>query len=435
MNERDSEALSCLLELHGHRRVYSESSADILLYNTCSVRDQAERKVIGKIGILKRLKRQRPDIKIGLIGCVGERLGSKLFDELPHLDFVMGTGCLSQAPMIFARLASGETHIVAGSADPFNEENVNTLHCSESALFSYVSVIHGCDQFCTYCIVPFTRGREKSREISAICDEIGNLTENGCREVLLLGQNITAYGLAEAKKAGTYTDEISPFADLLEALQELPKLQRIRFTSPHVRFMNAKFIETVCALPKVCKAFHIPLQSGSNRILELMNRGYTVEEYLEKIAAIKSLAPDAVFSTDVIVGFPGESEEEFTKTREIMQQVGYDMAYIFRYSERTGTKAARVYKDDVPEEVKQERNQILLNDLNERVEKANQKFIGKKVEVLVEGESKRNPKRWTGRSDLNKVCLFEKNDDELQVGDLRLMEVTRVSSNALYGVI
>ncbi len=431
MNERDSESLSCLLEAHGHQSVMEEEAADVLIFNTCSVRDQAERKVIGKIGILKRLKARKPGTKIGIIGCMAQRLGESLFEKLPHVDFVVGTGQMQQVPAIFTRIAAGETHIAALSLEGSGAELSGHR---EGALSAYISVMRGCDQFCTYCIVPTTRGREKSRPIPEIVEEVRQQVACGTREVLLLGQNITAYGVAEARREGIYTSEFSAFADLLQALQEIPGLLRIRFTSPHVRYMNQKFIETVCSLPKVCKAFHIPLQSGSKRILAAMNRGYNAEEYLQCIEGIRRLAPQAVFSTDIIVGFPGETREEFEQTRQVMQQVQYDMAYIFRYSQREGTRAAQTLQDDVPEEEKMLRNQILLNELAEGVEKRNKAYIGKAVEVLVEGKSKRNEERWTGRTDLNKVCIFPP-EEEIAPGDLCQVKIRRTTSNSLFGDI
>lgn len=431
MNERDSEALSCLLEAYGHQSVTEEESADVLIFNTCSVRDQAERKVLGKIGIMKRLKAQKPALKIGIIGCMAQRLGESLFEKLPHVDFVVGTGQMNQVPEFFTRIAAGETHLSALSLEV--EEAELSGHQGQS-LTSYISVMRGCDQFCTYCIVPHTRGREKSRPIPDIVKEVREQVDGGSREVLLLGQNITAYGVAEARKEGIYTPEFSAFADLLQALQEIPGLLRIRFTSPHVRYMNQKFIETVCRLPKVCKAFHIPLQSGSNRMLAAMNRGYTAEEYLQCIEGIRSLAPQAVFSTDIIVGFPGETREEFEQTRQVMHQVQYDMAYIFRYSQREGTRAAKTLKDDVPENEKMERNQILLSELSEGVEKRNKAYLGKTVEVLLEGKSKRNEERWTGRTDLNKVCIFPPVDG-IASGQLREVKIRRTTANSLFGDI
>ncbi|NMA42597.1 MAG: tRNA (N6-isopentenyl adenosine(37)-C2)-methylthiotransferase MiaB [Oligosphaeraceae bacterium] len=432
MNERDSEALACLLSAHGHQEVSEESAADLLLFNTCSVRDQAERKVLGKIGLLKRVKRQKPQLKIGLIGCMGQRLGDQLFTLLPHLDFVVGSDQLSEIPGILERIAAGERHI---SATVMGTDDFMRLTEHKTASpFSYISIIQGCNQFCSYCIVPYTRGRERSRDMADIVHEVRRQVERGTREILLLGQNITAYGIAEARKEGRFDPEESYLADLLCKLNEIEGLRRIRFTSPHVRFMNDKFIRTICELPKVCKAFHIPVQSGCNRILKAMNRGYTIEEYLHRIEQIRELVPEAQFSTDIIVGFPSETNTEFEQTLELMRKVQYDMAYIFRYSTRSGTKAAEKLLDDVSEEEKNRRNQVLLEELSRGTEKRNRARVGQSLEVLLEGASKRNPERWTGRCRLNKVVNFPWVEG-LQVGELRQVKIKRSSANALYGEI
>ncbi|NLZ59515.1 MAG: tRNA (N6-isopentenyl adenosine(37)-C2)-methylthiotransferase MiaB [Lentisphaerae bacterium] len=432
MNERDSEALSCLLSAHGHQEVEEESAADLLLFNTCSVREQPELKVLGKIGLLKRAKRGRPELKIGLIGCMGQRLGAELFALLPHLDFVVGSDQLREIPGILERIAAGERHIAVTALG--GDDFMRLSEHKGADLCSYISIIQGCNQFCSYCIVPHTRGRERSRDMADIVREVKQQVERGSREILLLGQNITAYGIAEAKRAGHYDPEASYLAELLARLEEIEGLWRIRFTSPHVRYMNDKFIQAICGLSKVCKAFHIPVQSGSNRILKAMNRGYTLEEYVHRVRQIKSLASEAQFSTDIIVGFPGETVAEFEQTLELMREIKYDMAYIFRYSTRSGTKAAENMRDDVSEEEKKRRNQVLLEELNQTVEKRNQAYIGQSLEVLVEGQSKRNEERWTGRSQLNKVVNFPW-VESLNIGELRQVKILRSSANSLYGEI
>ena len=430
MNERDSEALACLLEARGYREVEEETEADILIFNTCSVRDQAERKAIGKIGMMKMLKDEKPSLVIGVIGCMAQRLGNQILEDLPQVDFVAGTDQLQNVPNLIAEAVNRHGRSTALEMGPgvFRELDGHR----PGQLIAEVSVMRGCDQFCTYCVVPYCRGREKSRPIEAIVDEAERLAAGGTKELLLLGQNITAYGVAEARKAGTYTPEFSAFADLLVALNEIKGIERIRFTSPHVRFMNDKFVEAVTQLPKVCKCFHVPVQSGNDRILKLMHRNYTAKEYLDRIDAIRAKAPETLFSTDIIVGFCSETRQEFEDTHEVMRRVGYDMAYIFRYSQRSGTKAAETLKDDVPEAEKHERNQILLQELNESVARHNAQMIGQTVPVLIEGPSPRNPKRWCGRSDRNKMVLFEASP-ELKVGEIRNFRVTRSTENALYG--
>ena len=431
MNERESEALACLLGSLGYEETNDEAEADIIILNTCSVREQAERKAIGKAGLLKRLMKQRPNLITGIIGCMAQNRGESLFELIPHLNFVVGTEQLHRVPEAL-ELA------LKGRRIAFLAQNEKTFHeCPEHKfgnVCAMTSIMRGCNQFCTYCIVPFTRGRERSRQISAVVEEVRRLAENGTKEVLLLGQNITAYGLVEAREHGVYAPEISPFADLLAELNEIEGLERIRFTSPHVKFMNEKFIDAICRLPKVCKQFHVPLQSGSDRMLKLMHRGYTAAEYLECIDAIRGRIPEVAFSTDVIVGFSTETEEDFMMTRDLMKRVGFDMAYIFRYSPRKGTKSAETMLDDVSEEVKHERNQILLADLEAFATLRNAQFKGRVLPVLVEGVSKRNERKWTGRTDLNKVCNFDWKEG-VNPGDIANVKITRTTSNSLSGEI
>ncbi len=348
------------------------------------------------------------------------------------MDFVAGTDQLQNVPNLIAEAVTRHGRSTALEMGPgvFRELDGHR----PGQLIAEVSVMRGCDQFCTYCVVPYCRGREKSRPIEAIVDEAERLAAGGTKELLLLGQNITAYGVAEARKAGTYTPEFSAFADLLVALNDVKGIERIRFTSPHVRFMNDKFVEAVTQLPKVCKCFHVPVQSGNDRILKLMHRNYTAKEYLDRIDAIRAKAPETLFSTDIIVGFCSETRQEFEDTHEVMRRVGYDMAYIFRYSQRSGTKAAETLTDDVPEAEKHERNQILLQELNESVARHNVQMVGQSVPVLVEGPSPRNPKRWCGRSDRNKMVLFEATPD-LKVGEIRNFRIERSTENALYGAL
>ena len=432
MNERESEALACLLTDMGYNETLDEEKADVIILNTCSVREQAERKAIGKAGILKRLLKRNPNLVTGIIGCMAQNRGRQLFELIPHLNFVAGTEQLHQVPSLIERALNGEMHI---SELAQNEPEIHECPGHRRGdVVAMTSVMRGCNQFCTYCIVPHTRGRERSREISAIVDEVTMLAENGTKEILLLGQNITAYGIAEARANGTYTPEISPFADLLEAINGIRGIERIRFTSPHVRYMNDKFIEAICTLPKVCKSFHIPLQSGSDRILQLMHRTYTASDFLRRVDAIKSRLPEVAFSTDVIVGFPTETDDDFCMTRRLMQEIGFDMAYIFRYSPREGTRSADTMADDVSDSVKHERNQILLADLEEYAATRNNAFKGRVLPVLVEGVSKRNSDKWTGRSDLNKTCNFN-SVEGVRPGDIVGFRVTRCSANSLGGEI
>ncbi|MFA6816078.1 MAG: tRNA (N6-isopentenyl adenosine(37)-C2)-methylthiotransferase MiaB [Lentisphaeria bacterium] len=432
MNERDSEAMAALLKANGYTETHQEEDADVYFMNTCSVREQAERKAIGKMGIMKRILRKKPNMIFGIVGCMVQRLGKELFKQLPHVHFLIGTNQFQQLPAIIKRVQNGENHIIATDIDLKSYPELNG-HCAKD-IFGMISIIHGCDQFCTYCIVPYTRGRENSRSIPSIIDEAKRMVEHGTKEILLLGQNVTAYGVSEAKCQKNYNPEHSYFADLLIEMNKIDGLERIRFTSPHIKYMNQHFMETACSLPKLCKAFHVPLQSGSNRLLKKMNRGYTIEEYMHRIHTMKELCPELVFTTDVIVGFCGETDEEFNQTRSILNQVGFDMSYIFRYSPREGTTSAKSFADDVPEEVKYERNQILLKDLSDRVEILNQSYQGRTLSILAEGVSKRNKERWAGRTDGNKICNFLPVDG-LSVGDMIYVKIERTTANSFYGSI
>ena len=432
MNERDSEALACLLEADGAVSTDSEEDADLIVFNTCSVRDQAERKAIGKIGFMKKIKARKPGLVVGCIGCMAQNYGDKLLKDLPVLDFVVGTDQIHRVPEIVKDILRMRRRTAETQLDKIIRPELDGHH--PGAVVAEVAVMRGCDQFCSYCIVPHTRGREKSRPIPAIVEEVKRLVDAGTREILLLGQNITAYGVAEARQDGIYTKDFSAFADLLAAVNDVPGLARIRFTSPHVHFMNDKFIQAVRDLPKVCKCFHVPLQSGSDRILKLMRRSYTAAEYLDCIRKIREGLPEVNFTTDVIVGFPTETEEDFNLTRQLMKDVVYDMAYIFRYSPRAGTKSARDYPDDVPEETKHLRNQILLEDLEAGAAERNARFKDTVQEILVEGVSKRNSERWTGRTTLNKVCNFLPVEG-IRPGDLVNVRIKRTTANSLFGEI
>ena len=427
MNERDSEAAASVLIAAGHVMVHDEDEADILLFNTCSVREQAERKALGKVGILIKLKKKKPDIIIGVLGCMAQRLKEKIIEDIPHVDFVAGTDQLHRLPEIVSSIILKRTHVVAVDADSEIVENMSGHLYSDNQISAFISVMRGCNRFCSYCIVPYVRGREKSRDRKEIVEEAKSLVGAGIKEIVLLGQNIASYGL---EGRGQATEE-SPFAELLEELARIDGLLRIRFVSPHPQYFNEKLIDAVAALPKVCKNMHLPLQSGSDRILKLMNRHYTAEKYLSIVDALKEKSPGITFSSDIIVGFPTETDEDFAATRNLMQASGYDNAYIFKYSTRSGTKAAEM-EDDVPQSVKEERNQILLADLVEMTGRHNKAILGSTVEVLVEGLSKRNSERWCGRSDSNKVVVFDPSP-AIKIGDLVKLEITRATAMTLFG--
>lgn len=429
MNERDSEAAAAMLIADGHVQADSENDADLILFNTCSVREQAELKAIGKLSILKKLSGSRPGICFGVMGCMAQNRGEELLKKIPHLNFVLGTDKIHELPEIVRHHRPG-SKVSDLEHDDIRDAAGLDSHLPVNGFKAYVSIMRGCDRFCSYCIVPYVRGRERSRSPEAVLDEIRALAGAGVKEVMLLGQNVAAYGVKGLKME----PDVSPFADLLEAAARIEGIERIRFTSPHPAFFNKRLIECIANTPQVCKSVHLPLQSGSDRILKAMNRPYTAEEYLEIVRSLKEkCAGNIAFSTDIIVGFPGETEEDFEQTRRIMQEVEYDLAYIFKYSPRKGTRSAKM-EDDVPQSVKEERNLILLGELEKSSLKANLKTVGQTLEVLAEGPSRRNPARWCGRTDQNRMTVFE-NSTGAAVGDKLRVRIDRATAMTLFGTV
>ena len=427
MNERDSEALGAALEKAGFIPGTEEDS-DLLLFNTCSVRDAAERKAKGKIGYIRKLKQKNPNLIIGVTGCMAQRLGEELLQELPHLDFVLGTGQMQRLVPLVQEIAADRKRRVETEPSAEVLESMGG-HDSNPSWHGQIAITRGCNRFCSYCIVPYVRGREISRTKDSIIAEAKELVAKGVKEIMLLGQNVAAYGLNGDTRPPA--DGHSPFAELLEEMNEIPGLLRIRFTSPYVSYFNDRLIAALKNCSKVCHNVHLPLQSGSDRILKAMNRQYTAESYLAKVAEIRAAIPEVTFSTDVIVGFPGEEESDFLMTREIMNKVGFEHAFVFKYSPRPGAKSA-LLADSVPDPVKEERNQILLDDLKERIGRKLASLKGETVEVLLEGVSARNAARWSGRTSTSFVVHFEP-DEKCAVGTLRKVQITQVNAVSLFG--
>jgi len=432
MNERDSEAVAEMLRARGYRIVGTEDECDIMLLNTCSVRDAAEQKAIGKAGYLSARKKKQPDFVLGILGCMAQNRGAALLDQLPDVDLIVGTQKFHQVPdyldnLRAARAAGvpvGET--IVDIAEEAGSQNTIREHVlAEKQVSAFVSIQQGCNMDCAFCIVPKTRGDERSRPMDDIVRECEQLAAKGVREITLLGQIVTSYG----RRDYTHTGGISPFVQLIERVHAIPGIARIRFTSPHPRGFKQDLVEAYGRLPKLCPYVHLPLQSGSNRILKAMNRPYSRERYQEIVDALRAVTPDMYFSTDVIVGFPGETDEDFAQTRELFEACNYDMAYIFKYSIRTGTVAAEL-ADQVPDEVKERRNQILLDLLRANSERRNAALLGTVEEVLVEGPDKTGQK-FTGRTRGNRVCVFAA--DPRLVGELVPLKIERASVSTLYG--
>jgi tRNA-2-methylthio-N6-dimethylallyladenosine synthase len=373
MNELDSEIMVGLLEKKGLSRIDDENAADLLLFNSCSIRDLAERKVMGKIGRLGTIKNRRPII--GVTGCMAMAKKETLFRKLPNVDFVLGTNNISELGDVIDEVLTQERKAIR-TADQF-EENLDYLSAKrDDKVKAFVSIIRGCDKFCTYCVVPYTRGQEVSRSPESIIEECKLLVDKGYKEITLLGQNVNSYGKDKPEWNCL-------FHDLLYQLDQIKGLERVRFMTSHPVDITLDLMYAVRDLPSLCEFIHFPLQAGSNRILRKMHRIYTVEKYLEKVELLKKIVPNHSLGTDIIVGFPTETEEEFEETYRHFKEIAFSVAFIFAYSPRKGTPAIR-WRDDIPEEVKQERLQRLLTLHNEEATRQRQKLIGEEIEVLVE---------------------------------------------------
>jgi len=423
MNERDTETIAGLLEKSGYVEAASPEEANLIIFNTCSVRTSAENKVYGKLGEIKRLKKARPDLLVGFGGCMAqmEEVRKKL-GEGGVVDIIFGTHNLHELPRLVEKAEAGVERPVI-DVWPEAGDIVEGLPARRTGgVSAFVNIMFGCNNFCSYCIVPFTRGRERSRKPSDIIDEVKDLVQQGVKEVTLLGQNVNSYG----KGLEPETD----FASLLELVNEIPGLERIRFTTSHPRDVSERLLGAIASCRKVCEHIHAPLQAGSNRILKAMNRGYTREYYLDLVHKMREIVPGVAVTTDLIVGFPGESDRDFEDTIDMVKRIRFDAAFTFMYSPRSGTKAARL-SDQVPSEVKKERL-LQLNEIQYNIAlEANRRFEGKDVEVLVEGPSKTNPRKLTGRTRTNRIVVFEGKPD--LVGRLVMVRVREAKTFTLLG--
>ena len=418
MNLADTEVVLSILKKQGYEIARNEREANVILINTCSVRDNAEQRVLGRLGNLKKIKEDKSNAVIGVIGCMAERLRDKLIEEKLSVDLVVGPDEYRNLPDYLESAFNGAKAV--GVRLSKTETYDDIVPYREDGLSAWISVMRGCDKFCTYCVVPFTRGRERSRSLNSVVNEVRQLSERGFKEVTLLGQNVNSYN-----------DNGNDFADLLKAVSEVDKNMRVRFTTSHPQDLSDKLLETIAANENICKYIHLPVQSGSNRILELMNRTYTIEHYLGIIERARKLMPQVAFSTDIIAGFPTETEEEHKMTLDVMRQVRYDGAFMFKYSPREGTKAYRM-KDDVPEEVKTRRlNEII--ELQQKIStEINRGLIGETEIVLVEGYSRKSNADFSGRSDTNKIVVFPVKEG-IERGDYVKVKITDATSATLKG--
>jgi len=417
MNVADSEVVSSIMSSSGYTQSAHLEGADVIFVNTCAVRENAEERVYGRLGDFKHLKKANPGLVVGVLGCMAERLRKDLMESESFVDLVVGPDEYRRLPRLVENAVAGEKGIAVRLSRVENYDDIVPFRAD--GISAWISVMRGCDKFCTFCVVPFTRGRERSRSLSSIVREVEGLAQRGFKEVTLLGQNVNSY-----------LDQSLDFADLLAAVARIDRRIRIRFTTSHPQDMSDKLIDTIARNPNVCNYIHLPVQSGSDRVLELMNRTYSTDHYLKLVDRIKRTIPGVSLSTDIIAGFPTETAEDHKSTIELLKEVGYDGAFTFKYSPRENTKAWTM-TDDVSETLKTERLNEIIDVQREISFRKNQDIVGSTVEVLVEGESKKSASDYCGRTDTNKMVVFSKNGFE--AGEYISVRVERANSATLFG--
>ncbi|MCC8174653.1 MAG: tRNA (N6-isopentenyl adenosine(37)-C2)-methylthiotransferase MiaB [Odoribacter sp.] len=426
MNVADSEVVASILKAKDFIHTKEKEEADIILVNTCSVRENAEQRVRGRVEGFSELKKKNPTLIVCVMGCMAERLGEKLFEEEKNVNVVVGPDAYMDLPLLIEKALAGEKAINIDLSETETYKDICPSRIDETSISGFVSIMRGCNNFCTYCIVPYTRGRERSRSPKSIINEVIDLQSKGYKEVTLLGQNVNSY----LHQNG---DIKMNFPELLALTAKTVPSMRIHFATSHPKDMSDEILETIAAYPNICKAIHLPVQSGSNEVLKNMNRKYTREWYLDRIASIKRIIPECGISTDVFVGFHNESEEDYQQTLSLMKEVGFDMAFMFKYSERPGTLASKKLPDNVEEATKGRRLQELINLQSSLSLESNQRDIGKIVEVLVEGVSKKDVNEMFGRSSQNKVIVFPAKG--VKTGDFVKVKVNACTSATLRGEI
>jgi tRNA-2-methylthio-N6-dimethylallyladenosine synthase len=433
MNERDSEMIAALLQRAGFTLAGRENNADIVIVNTCSVREKAEVKALGKLRLLIAEKRRRKNLVVGAVGCMVQRMKTDILRQTRGLDFAVGTSRISSVGEIIQKVLSGRRPVVDVAPGKLDCEPDTHLAGNVAA---FINVLYGCNRHCSYCVVPEVRGPEWSRPAADIVAEAQGLVAKGTKEITLLGQSVLSYGRAnEVWQGGPESQRgfKEPFPRLLEAVSSISGLARLRFTSSHPSGCTEELARAFMELPAVCPHVHLPLQSGSDRLLKLMNRGYTAPEYRAAVGRLRRAAPRLAITTDIIVGYPSETKEDFDLTRAFMEEIGFVNAFIFKYSPRPGTKAAKL-ADDVSPAEKLRWNHILLEDLDRQGLKLNRLWVGRAAQVLVEGQSRRNPNRWSGHTDTNIIVIFE-NTGGIRPGDLIEVKIERAEAQTLYGKV
>ena len=424
MNVADSEVVAAILKSSGLEYTREREEADVILVNTCSVRENAEQRVRGRVQGFTEIKKKRPGVLVAIMGCMAERLGAELFEQEKNVNIVVGPDAYLDLPLLIEKAERGEKAINVELSTTETYKDICPSRIDVTSISGFVSIMRGCNNFCTYCIVPYTRGRERSRSPYSIINEVLDLHAKGYKEITLLGQNVNSYLWRDG-------DMEVNFPALLEKVALTVPDMRIRFATSHPKDMSDEILQTMAVHHNICRHIHLPVQSGSSSVLKSMNRKYTREWYLDRVRAIRAIVPDCSISTDVFVGFHNESEEDYQQTLSLMEEVGFDLAYMFKYSERPGTMASRNLPDNVDEEVKGRRLQELI-DLQTKISlRCNQKDVGKVFEVLVEGTSKKRSDELFGRSSQNKVIVFP--DNGAKVGDRVQVEVLDCTSATLIG--
>lgn len=432
MNVADSEVVVAILQSQDYEVCEDINAADLILVNTCSIRDNAEQRVNKRIQEFAKKKKENKNLRVGVIGCMAERLKDKLLEEDKSVDLVVGPDAYRELPNLLKEVESGQKGINTILSLEETYADVNPVRLDKNHVSSFVSIMRGCNNFCSYCVVPYTRGRERSRDPKTIIQEVKYLFKSGYREVTLLGQNVNSYSWKQ-DNSNNNTDANVSFEKLMEMVAQVSPKLRVRFATSHPKDMSDELLITMAKYPNLCRSIHLPVQSGSSSTLKRMKRGYTREVYVDRIKAIRKFLPEASISTDIIAGFCGETEEEHRETLDMMRWVGYDFAYMFKYSERPGTLAEKKYKDDVPEETKTRRlNEIIA--LQGKLSLASKrKDIGQTFEVLIEGTSKKSPKDLFGRNSQNKVIVFP--NTTLKAGEYANVKVMDCTSATLKGIL
>ena len=430
MNFADSEVVASILNGRGFGATGNIEEADLIFLNTCSIREKAEQTVRKRLTEFKKIKRANPSLLVGVLGCMAERLKAKFLEEEKLVDMVVGPDAYRSLPSLIEEAETGQKAVNVLLSREETYADIAPVRLNTNGVTAFVSIMRGCNNMCAFCVVPFTRGRERSRDADSIINECRELFANGYREVTLLGQNVDSYYWIDEAK-----DEVVNFAKLLEKTALVSPLLRVRFSTSHPKDITDEVLFTMARYDNICNYIHLPVQSGSTRILQLMNRTYTREWYISKINRIKEILPDCGLSTDIIAGFCTETEEDHQDTLDLMHYCRYDLAYMFYYSERPGTLAARRYQDDVPEDVKKRRLREIVELHRLYALESMQKEVGKTFRVLIEGNSKKSDQAWAGRNDQNKLIVFPKGDHQLAKGDYVTVKVNQCTSATLIGEV